>query len=492
MPEIRVIEPIIFAPAEKLRVCAYARVSSDSTDQRNSFASQVNYYTKYIQAHEGWTFVDIYADQGITGTSALKRDEFLRLMRDCRQGKIDRILVKSVSRFARNAQDCIEAVRELRQLGVTVYFEKEHINTANMSNEMFLSMMSAFAQEESISISKNMRKGAVMRMKNGTFRLSQAPYGYYLDEKGILIVQQEESKIVQRIFGNFLSGMGIQEIAAELQKEHIPKLNGEPIWSYTGILYILTNERYIGDELFQKRYTTDTLPFQKKINRGQKKQYYAEDTHDPIISREVFRKAQELLKRKSERHGHQNNGQYTFTSLIVCDECGTNFCRRIAKNQRVLWTCRKHFKGKHLCSMESLNETEIQQCFLTLYKKLAENRQEILGSYLRQLEELKDKDFMAHPDAMELNRQIAGLLEQNHTLHRLRAKECIDSAFFIAQSNELSQKISNLKAELKQYRDLNEYADFIDNTRLILTILDSPMPVFSSSVFRNIVSRSSS
>ena len=283
--------------------------------------------------------------------------------------------------------------------------------------------------------------------------------------------------------------MGIQEIAAELQKEHIPKLNGEPIWSYTGILYILTNERYIGDELFQKRYTTDTLPFQKKINRGQKKQYYAEDTHDPIISREVFRKAQELLKRKSERHGHQNNGQYTFTSLIVCDECGTNFCRRIAKNQRVLWTCRKHFKGKHLCSMESLNETEIQQCFLTLYKKLAENRQEILGSYLRQLEELKDKDFMAHPDAMELNRQIAGLLEQNHTLHRLRAKECIDSAFFIAQSNELSQKISNLKAELKQYHDLNEYADFIDNTRLILTILDSPMPVFSSSVFRNIVSR---
>ena len=127
MPEIRVIEPIIFAPAEKLRVCAYARVSSDSTDQRNSFASQVNYYTKYIQAHEGWTFVDIYADQGITGTSALKRDEFLRLMRDCRQGKIDRILVKSVSRFARNAQDCIEAVRELRQLGVTVYFEKEAV-----------------------------------------------------------------------------------------------------------------------------------------------------------------------------------------------------------------------------------------------------------------------------------------------------------------------------------------------------------------------------
>lgn len=415
-----------------------------------TFASQVNYYTKYIQAHEGWTFVDIYADQGITGTSALKRDEFLRLMRDCRQGKIDRILVKSVSRFARNAQDCIEAVRELRQLGVTVYFEKEHINTANMSNEMFLSMMSAFAQEESISISKNMRKGAVMRMKNGTFRLSQAPYGYYLDEKGILIVQQEESKIVQRIFGNFLSGMGIQEIAAELQKEHIPKLNGEPIWSYTGILYILTNERYIGDELFQKRYTTDTLPFQKKINRGQKKQYYAEDTHDPIISREVFRKAQELLKRKSERHGHQNNGQYTFTSLIVCDECGTNFCRRIAKNQRVLWTCRKHFKGKHLCSMESLNETEIQQCFLTLYKKLAENRQEILGSYLRQLEELKDKDFMAHPDAMELNRQIE---DPQKVMNFKKNANCL-SVQAVRLENEIYRELGNPKSNSKRLLEI--------------------------------------
>ena len=369
MPVAKLIAPTTKQEIPKLRVAAYCRVSSNSADQRNSFATQERVYTKYIAEKQEWELVDIFADEGLSGMKADNRPEFQRMIRMCELHQIDLILTKSVSRFARNAQDCIEAVRELRQLGVTVYFEKEHINTANMSNEMFLSMMSAFAQEESISISKNMRKGAVMRMKNGTFRLSQAPYGYYLDEKGILIVQQEEAKIVQRIFGNFLSGMGIQEIAAELQKEHIPKLNGEPIWSYTGILYILTNERYIGDELFQKRYTTDTLPFQKKINRGQKKQYYAEDTHDPIISREVFRKAQELLKRKSERHGHQNNGQYTFTSLIVCDECGTNFCRRIAKNQRVLWTCRKHFKGKHLCSMESLNETEIQQCFLTLYKK---------------------------------------------------------------------------------------------------------------------------
>jgi len=229
VPEIRVIEPVLFQSTAKLRVCAYARVSSDSEDQKNSFASQVNYYTKYIQAHDDWTFVDIYADQGITGTSALKRDEFLRLMRDCRQGKIDRILVKSVSRFARNAQDCIEAVRELRQLGVTVYFEKEHINTASMSNEMFLSMMSAFAQEKSISISKNMRKGAVMRMKNGTFRLSQIPYGYRYNDEGVLSIYKEEAEIVRWIYQSFLSGIGMQ-ISTLFSPECFIRLFGK-FWS---------------------------------------------------------------------------------------------------------------------------------------------------------------------------------------------------------------------------------------------------------------------
>lgn len=182
MPQVQIIEPTIKPQEQKIRVCAYARVSSDSDDQLNSFSAQVEYFTQLIQSHSDWEFVDIYADEGITGTRADKRDEFQRLMRDCRAGRVDRILVKSVSRFARNSTDCIKAVRELQALGVSVIFEKEQINTGNLSNEMFLSMMSAFAQEESISISRNMRKGAIMRMKNGTFRLSQIPYGYRYDE----------------------------------------------------------------------------------------------------------------------------------------------------------------------------------------------------------------------------------------------------------------------------------------------------------------------
>lgn len=488
MPEVRVIQPITIQAADKLRVAAYARVSSDSADQRNSFSAQVKYYTQFIQAHEDWQFVDIYADQGITGTRADKREEFLRLMRDCRAGKIDRILVKSVSRFARNAQDCIKAVRELKDLGVTVAFEKERINTAVMSNEMFLSMMSAFAQEESISISQNMRKGAVMRMQNGTFRLSQPPYGYRLDEGGMLVIQPEEAEIVRRIFESFLSGKGIREIALELETEKIPKRNGTPVWSYTGVLYILSNERYMGDERLQKFRTTDTVPFQKKANNGQLPQYYLENSHEAIVSRELFQMVQELLTKKAEQYGRPDQGSiHSFTGKLICAECGTSFCRRIEKNNRVVWSCRKHFMGKQLCGMESIPEIELQQCFLTLCRKLAWEDSSILHTYLHQMEELKGREFLIHSDVMELNRQIAILSEQNHALHSLWAKECIDSAFFIAQTNELEQKIARLRKDLQQYRDGNDYSGIIEGTKKLIRVLSKPSQEFDGSLFRSIV-----
>ena len=230
MPQVQIIEPTIRPQKQKIRVCAYARVSSNSDDQLNSFSAQVEYFTQLIQAHSDWEFIDIYADEGITGTRADKRDDFQRMMRDCRAGRIDRILVKSISRFGRNSADCIEAVRELKILGIAVAFEKEGIDTGRMTNEMYFSMYSAFSQEESTSIAKNMRKGAVMRMKNGTYRLSQAPYGYRLDEKGGLLIHPEEAKVVRKIFGDFLSGKSIREIANELAQAQVPKLKGNPVW----------------------------------------------------------------------------------------------------------------------------------------------------------------------------------------------------------------------------------------------------------------------
>ena len=243
MPQIRIIEPATRQKDHRLRVAAYARVSSDSADQHNSFAAQVEYYSRFIQEHPDWEFVDIYADEGITGTRADKREDFQRLMADCRAGKIDCILVKSLSRFARNSKDCIQAVRELRNLGVDVQFEKEQIHTAQMTSELYFSMFSAFSQEESTSIAINMRRGAAMRMRNGTFRLSQAPYGYRLSPSGELVLCPEEAKVVTSIYQGYLSGKSVAEIARELSQQQVPKLRGMPVWSPTGISYILTNER---------------------------------------------------------------------------------------------------------------------------------------------------------------------------------------------------------------------------------------------------------
>lgn len=428
MPEIRVIEPIIFAPAEKLRVCAYARVSSDSTDQRNSFASQVNYYTKYIQAHEGWTFVDIYADQGITGTSALKRDEFLRLMRDCRQGKIDRILVKSVSRFARNAQDCIEAVRELRQLGVTVYFEKEHINTANMSNEMFLSMMSAFAQEESISISKNMRKGAVMRMKNGTFRLSQAPYGYYLDEKGI------------------------------------PSPTGKPTWSKTTIRNMLQNEKYAGDVLLQKTYTADFLEKKVKKNRGEVKQYYITDNHPAIIPRDIFQEVQlEIARRSSKRkvscrRTKSGRGKYTskyaLSERTVCGECGAMYRRTMwIKRDRTkedVWRCvnRLEFGTKYCKHSPSLKEPILHQAILNCIQSVFHNKEEIAEAVREAqkkiilFEDAKNNPEVIRQRMQDIDHGMANLL----TL----AAQSSQIELFEKKFKEMTEEKARLTEQLKQ------------------------------------------
>lgn len=440
MPQVQIIEPTIKPQEQKIRVCAYARVSSDSDDQLNSFSAQVEYFTRLIQSHSDWEFVDIYADEGITGTRADKRDEFQRLMRDCRAGRVDRILVKSVSRFARNSTDCIKAVRELQALGVSVIFEKEQINTGNLSNEMFLSMMSAFAQEESISISQNMRKGAIMRMKNGTFRLSQIPYGYRYDEHGVLIIQPEEAEIVRWIFKSFLSGKGVQTISRELEAKQVPKLRGEPIWSKHGILYILTNERYAGNELFRKSYRTESISFKKIDNFGEKTQFYAEDTHEAIVSLETFEKAQSLLREKKKKHGKKQSSEpFILTKMVVCEECGSVCYRRIT-SQGTMWTCSTHLSDLSRCSAKGILEDIIYRAFLSLLNKLNQYQDEILVPFLHQIEELKDKEYMSHPGAVKLNQEIAELLEQNHALATLRAKECIDSAFLYPKPMNWSRR----------------------------------------------------
>lgn len=284
---------------KKVRVAAYARVSSDSEEQLHSFSSQVKYYTELVKENECWNWVGIYADEGISGISTTKRNEFLRLLEDCRDGKVDKIITKSVSRFARNTLDSVAALRELKSLGVSVLFEKEGLDTSRLSSENLITLYSNFAQEESLNISKNCKKGVRMRMQNGTYLISNPPYGYKL-ENGKMEVVEEQAEVIERIFEAYLQGKGCDEIGKQLSLEKIPRKDGQSKWNATAISYILKNEKYIGDSLWQKNFNQDVLPYKQVRNQGNLPRYYAKSTHEGIIPEIVFQLANILLEERGK------------------------------------------------------------------------------------------------------------------------------------------------------------------------------------------------
>ena len=486
MPEVRVIPPVA-ERGHKLRPAAYARVSSDSADQLNSFASQVEYYTNYIQSKGEWEFAELYADEGVTGTSAEKRSDFQRLIQDCRAGKIDRILVKSISRFARNTLDCIQTVRELKMLGVAIEFEKEHIDTSKMGSELILSMLSAAAQEESLSISRNFKWSIQRRMRSGDFITSKAPLGYHF-RNNTLIPNLEEISAVKYIFSSYLSGKSMREIAEDLNAmERNGDLQRTSTWYASSVRYILSNEKYIGNSLVQKKYTPETLPLRQEENKGQVPQYYIKNSHPAIISQEMFDAVQKLLKQRNEQHIPQQKGIYPLSCMMKCGICGSTIHHHKCKG-RNLWICYQHLKNKNLCPMGIIQQKEIYQVFLTLYNKLA-NSPEILRDMLSDLRALQDKVYFSNPDNLELNRQIGELVRQNHSLARLQTKGCIDSALYIEKCNLNNQKIEALRKKLKQDQASDRIRQLIDKTELILELLKDrePMLEFEESTFKAMV-----
>ena len=269
-PQVITIPPSNPVRARKLRVAAYARVSSSSEDQLNSFAAQNAHYTELITANPEWEFVDVYADKGITGTSAEKREDFQRLLADCRRGRVDKILVKSSSRFARNAKECLETVRELKALGVGVCFEEQGIDTSELAGEFLTAIFAMMDQKESENISDNLRWSIDMRMRAGKYNTCTAPFGYRL-VKGKLELIPDQAAVIRYIYDAYLSGKTAGDIAAELNLFS----EGKP-WKAQRIDYILTNERYSGNAVLRKRYTTDALPRKIKYNHGQKPMYFVE------------------------------------------------------------------------------------------------------------------------------------------------------------------------------------------------------------------------
>ena len=456
--------------ARKLRVAAYTRVSSNSKDQEHSFAAQNAYFSKLITDNPDWELADIYADQGITGTSIDKRDDFLRMMEDCRKGRIDRILVKSSSRFARNTKESLAAVRELKSLNISVYFEEQNIDTAQVSGEVLIAMFAALAQRESEAISERVRWSYRVRMSKGRFSTCKAPYGYRL-VKDHLEIQEDEASIIRHIFDRYLAGVSMENIAKEITALGCPTRDGTQYWQLTSIQYILQNEKYAGDSLSQKKYTTRSFPRQQKINHGERKQYLVIDSHPAIISREIFQKVQELLTQRSAAIHPRSDVPHAFARKVVCGHCGT-LCKRKNCGGSVNWACRRHDKSITACPNTQVPEEQMKNAFLHVYYNLKHYGTSILTQLISDLYAARTGSLLWSENIVEINKQISDIASQERLLAQLKQQGVVDPDIFISRSNQLAERLRELK--LQKERILRSEEDHtIQQTQDLLDVLES-------------------
>lgn len=473
-----------------LRCAAYCRVSYDSEDQLNSFMAQLKYYENFLADSKTETLINVYADEGVTGTCEDKREDFQRMMSDCRKGKIDRIYTKSISRFARNTKDCLKNIRELKSLGITVFFEKENIDTANMPDEMMITIMGGLAQEESVSISQNVQWSIKNRMKNGTFIVSNVPFGYR-KENGKFVIFEEEAVIVRRIFAEFLKGNGLNRICDILNREQEVMGKSGCIWKKKAVRYILTNEKYIGDCLWRKKIAENAFPFKRRKNTGQAEQYYVANDHEPIISREDFEAVQRLLKIKSERFGNKIFHNYQLSKKVVCGNCGAIYKRK-RSNNKIYWACSKHDLNAADCSSKWIAEYKIYDAFIALHNKLFYNYKQILVPLQTALQDLKLRQFNGNSNVMEIHKEIAKLKEQTHVLARLKTKGFLDNAKYLEQTAELNAKVNKLQSELKKITHFDNEDETLDQIEMLIDYFENqnaPITEFDDSAFEFLIEK---
>ena len=456
-----------------IRLAAYSRVSSNSEDQLHSFAAQIRYYKDYEKKHPHYKLVDIYADEGLTGTSMEKRDEFNRLIRDCKKGKIDRVIVKSVSRFARNTKELLITLRMLKDIGVSVYFEEQDIDTDKMNAEMIVTFPGMAAQQESISISDNMRWSYKKRMESGDFNCCAPAYGFDL-KNGQLIEKPEEAAVVRRIFSMFLQGIGQQSIADTLNAEGIIRRNGDGKWLATTVYYILKNERYQGDALLQKKYTTETLPFKRKKNNGEKPQYYVENSNVLLVSRETFRAAQELLKSRIQNKRNMKS-HYPLTGIIRCHDCGWGYRRQVISGT-AYWFCTGKANGAKSCRSIRIREDAVYDTFINMIMKLKEYRNPILGCMIAEFEKMLNMSGESQDKIRGIDKKIAELSSQNLVIARLHTNGILNANEYSSQSSEINNKISALRSERRKLLNDDENDEALDSLKLLDGIINDYVP----------------
>ena len=506
--KVTVIPPIAEMQGERRidmrpkRVAAYCRVSTDREEQEHSFETQKAMYTEMIMMKPTWQMAGIYADEGITGTVAKKRPGFMKMIEDCRNGKIDMIVTKSVSRFSRNNLDCLMYVRELKQLGIPIIFEKEGINTIQVSSELLLTLFGALSQAESESISMNVKLGIRQSLKNGNVRFSYKTFlGYRKGADGQPEIVPEQADIVRRIYNDFLAGATYLEIAKRLTEENVPTMGGGNRWFSERIKSILKNEKYKGDALLQKTYITDPISKRVKKNNGELPMYYVENSHPAIIERRIFDRVQEEIarragKKKVKQTGTKTelgrySGKYALTELLYCGECGTPYRRctwsRDGK-KKIVWRCvsRLDYGKKYCKNSPSVEESRLHNAIAAAITKKANSEEINIGGIMNHIESFgsrRDTDGI-----IQRQRRIAEIEKVIDDLARLNSDE--------AQSGELDYKFSELYAELYSVKDeLEEMqsgasaldGDMLNEMREVVTGLKNHPVEYDDKVVRQLI-----
>lgn len=467
----------------QLRVAAYCRVSTDDEEQLTSYEAQQTYYTDKIMTNRDWTMAGIFADEGITGTSARKRPEFLRMIRQCRQKKIDIILTKSISRFARNTVDCLNYIRILRELGIAVIFEKENINTLEADSEILITMLGAFAQAESESISANVRWGKRQAMREGKAHIQyNRLYAYEKGEDGNPKIIPEQAEVVRSIYDQYLTGASLRMIKERLESEQIPNGAGNIHWTLSSIRSILTNEKYCGDVLLQKTYVSDCINRKVIRNTGQLPMYLVQNHHEGIVDRKTFDAVQsEMARRNAGKSPSKKNAitgmtsyasKYALSERLVCGECGTLYRRCTWSRQgkkRVVWRCvsRLDYGTKYCHHSPTLDEAPLQQAILAAINSVMSQK----SSLIRQITSAMELELAPVPgqsmSLADIEQRLTELSDQTRELVA-KAATAQDSSPYTSQLRAIMSEAATLK-EKRTYLEKQRQ----DNAQIVQRIEDA-------------------
>ena len=486
------------------KVCAYARVSTDSEEQLTSYKSQIKHYSEYIKSNPEWEFVGIYADEGISGTQVKNRTEFQRMIDDALSGKIDIIIAKSISRFARNTVDTLNNARLLREHNIDVYFEKENIHTLLLDSEMFLTLYSAFAQAESESLSMNVKLGLKAKMKRGEFVGNVKCYGYdWIKETKELKINEEQAEVVRQIFNWYINGIGSYTIAKKLNEEQV-KTNRGGKWTPSSVRQIIRNEKYVGDLINQKKYSISPLTHKKAINLGEKEKYYSKDHHQPIISREVWDKAKDIYSKRSKemipdgkQHGNKFSKRYPFSSKIYCGICGNTFVRRISgkrkdDSKKIYWSCSKRITNIEECSKSIfIEENILKSIFIQIYNYVVKEKHKTKDKLFNAIKNILDEDNNKgtlnnlRQEKQKLEKRLSNLID-------MKLDDYENKSIYTTKENEINEEIKKINVEISNYEtsDLNN-KNIIKQLDIVEKVFEEQKNIkeFDETLFENLVDK---